>query len=350
MTKILFASFFILLISCTSKKSNTDVAQNVVIKNKKETALNVEKTSIEKTPLPVAIEGEYYTEDCNIRLTIYQSKGLYYYNYKSDERNVKGEAIITQDEDTVYIALSGMEFAEDYFDLIQEANDLEKQKKYEALQKKGKRRTVSCTYSSKGLYMQNYGNLMDPYTQLYDCDKKYIHFKKQSLKEKKQAVLTKFMAKQFADYSLFDWVEGDINNDDIPDFIVVLQAKKPNEDDFFVRKIVLVETLAFPQLKIAAVNDNLVACSDCGGGGVGDPYRGIVIKNNYFSVEELYGACCKDRLITTFKYAPKKHNWVLHKEGKISSCCNKLDADGGIFSTTTIKTKKDFGTILFKDY
>jgi len=350
MTKILLTSFFVLLISCTSKKSNTDTAQDVAIKNKKSATLNIEKTSVKTTPFPAAIEGEYYAENCNISLTIYQSKGVYYYNYKSAERNVKGKALLTREEDNIYITLSGIEFAEDYFDLIQEEDSLEKQKKYEALQKKGKRRTVSCTYNSRGLFIQNYGNAMNYYTQLYDCDEKYIHFIKKPSKKEKQAALTQLMAKQFADYSLFDWVEGDINKDNIPDFIVVLQAKKPDEDNSFVRKTVLVETIAFPQLKIAATNDNVVQCSNCGGGGVGDPYQLIVIKNNYFSIEEFYGACCKDRVITTFKYSPKTHNWVLHKKGTISYCCNQKPQDGEILTTTTIKTQKDFGIILFKDF
>ena len=290
-------------------------------------AQNTVKPSLDK------FEGQWKSNSCESSFLISKAKSHYHYLFKSKGQEIKGIMLIKHNGGNTYFTFENFKWTAKG---NQKVNNLQ----------------LAATYYPKNnkFVIQNTGNSTNYYVKLGECDKKYITFKKQYSKKEKQAVLTQLMAKQFADYSLFDWVEGDINKDNIPDFIVVLQAKKPDEDNSFVRKTVLVETIAFPQLKIAATNDNVVQCSNCGGGGVGDPYQLIVIKNNYFSIEEFYGACCKDRVITTFKYSPKTHNWVLHKKGTISYCCNQKPQDGEILTTTTIKTQKDFGIILFKDF
>ena len=79
----------------------------------------------------------------------------------------------------MYITLSEIEFAEDYFDISLPEEDLEKSKEYEELKKIGKRYVgVDCYYSPEELIIQNYGNAMSYYVKLSDCDEKYIHFKK----------------------------------------------------------------------------------------------------------------------------------------------------------------------------
>ncbi|MCG9791207.1 hypothetical protein [Flavobacterium algicola] len=148
-------------------------------KSKKEYPLILEKKDIKITRLPKNIIGEYHNDICNLTLSITKLKGEYFYNYNSTERNLKGKVTFLREED-LYINLSEIEFAEDYFDISLPEEDLEKSKKYEELKKVGKRYIgVECYYSPEELTIQNYGNAMNYYVKLSDCGEKYIRFKKQ---------------------------------------------------------------------------------------------------------------------------------------------------------------------------
>ena len=113
------------------------------------------------------------------------------------------------------------------------------------------------------------------------------------------------------------------------------------------RKALLVLNEGFPHLRIAAVNDNVVDCTDCGGGGVGDPHQGIVIKGNYFSFESLYGDCDKTHFVVTFHYNQARRNWYLHRFGRVDYSCQ---------DTTSARVKetrqdvKDYGKVSFADF
>ncbi|WP_349663309.1 hypothetical protein IZU89_11610 [Cellulophaga lytica] len=146
--------------------------------NKKEYPLALTKAAKKVTPLPADILGEYYNDVCNLTLTFTKSKGEYYYTYKSKERNLKGKLNFYR-EDGLYINLSEIEYAEDYFDIDLFEEDPEKEKEYTKLKKIGKRKLgVECYYSPGELTIQNYGNAMNYYVKLNDCGEKYIHFKK----------------------------------------------------------------------------------------------------------------------------------------------------------------------------
>jgi len=148
-------------------------------KSKIEYPLTLEKKDIEITRLPKNIIGKYHNDICNLTLSFSKLKGEYYYNYKSTERNLKGKVLFSR-EDDLYISLSEIEFAEDYFDISLPEEDLEKTKEYEELKRIGKRYIgVDCYYSPEELIIQNYGNAMSYYVKLSDCGEKYIEFKKQ---------------------------------------------------------------------------------------------------------------------------------------------------------------------------
>lgn len=131
------------------------------------------------TPLPSTIVGSYYNERCDITLSFSRSKGEYYYTYTSKERNLDGKINFYRGED-LYIYLPNIEYAEDYFDILLFEEDPEKEKEYEALKQKGKRKVgIDCYFSPEELTIQNYGNAMNYYVKLYDCGEKYIHFQRQ---------------------------------------------------------------------------------------------------------------------------------------------------------------------------
>lgn len=146
--------------------------------NKKEYPLVLTQSAKKVTALPEDLIGEYYNDMCNLTLLFTKSKGEYYYSYKSKERNLKGKLNFYR-EDGLYINLSEIEYAEDYFDVSLAEEDPEKEKEYAKLKKIGKRTVgVEGQYSPEEITIQNYGNAMNYYVKLNDCGEKYIHFKK----------------------------------------------------------------------------------------------------------------------------------------------------------------------------
>jgi hypothetical protein len=190
---------------------------------------------------------------------------------------------------------------------------------------------------------------------LQPYQKREVVTKQESTLKDTLGILSQFISKSIQNYSIYDWKKGDINYDTKDDFVVVLQSDAYNEEltglpETYHRKIVLVETIDFPNIRIASQNDYIIGCSDCGGAGVGDPYRGITIKNNYFSLEQLFGSCDKEHEITTFNYRQDQKDWFLYKLASKYSSCPRSDNEDEIVTVPKGKTTQDFGEIRFKDY
>jgi hypothetical protein len=83
-----------------------------------------------------------------------------------------------------------------------------------------------------------------------------------------------------------------------------------------------------------------------GGGMMGDPYQGLVIKNGYFSVELYGGSRYRWARTVTFKYAPADSTWYLHKDGHESY--DTMDESQK--SKTKIYTVKNFGKVAFDQF
>jgi hypothetical protein len=151
------------------------------------------------------------------------------------------------------------------------------------------------------------------------------------------------------DWELFDYTIGDINNDKKEDIIVIGNSLTNKEKN---RKIYLFVNQKGNKYKIMATNSNIVECSECGGGGVGDPFRQTIIKKNYFSFELLYGACQKTSITVTFKYDTKKKWWFLHKSVNedYNNCANNKNTEGEIKITETQNYKSEYGKLKFENY
>ncbi|MEO8110668.1 MAG: hypothetical protein ABI594_11570 [Ginsengibacter sp.] len=148
-------------------------------------------------------------------------------------------------------------------------------------------------------------------------------------------------------YALIDTARGDINLDGFQDLILVL--KTIGEDtalDATEYKRPLLLILGHPDktFTLAARNDNIVYCYQCGGA-FGDPYNGVKIKKGVFTVNHFGGT--NDRWLNeiTFKYSKADRNWYLFKIVDKGWNVFHLDDVG-----TTLKTKKDFGIVSFKKY
>jgi hypothetical protein len=150
-------------------------------------------------------------------------------------------------------------------------------------------------------------------------------------------------------YVPLDVSSGDLNLDSFPD--VVLIVKKPNESDTSdvidnpeKRPLLVILGDGNGKYKLAARNDNVVFCVNCGGV-FGDPFEGVTIKRGYFSVEHYGGSNWRWTKIITFKYSKADNNWLLTRIGRDSfhtSDPNKSKSD--------IKTAKNFGKVLFERY
>lgn len=172
----------------------------------------------------------------------------------------------------------------------------------------------------------------------------------EAIEENKESIKPKgFMGLLPKGYEVLDSIKGDLNLDKIDDIVVVL--KKPNEEETSdvakhpeKRPLLLFLRDANGGLELAARNDNVVLCVDCGGM-MGDPYSRIVIKNGYFSVEQFGGSGWRWNRIITFKYNPSDKKWYLHKDGTENfhnSEPEKVERE--------ILTTKDFGKVPFEKF
>ncbi len=152
-----------------------------------------------------------------------------------------------------------------------------------------------------------------------------------------------------AKYSVLDTISGDLNLDEIKDYILVL---KKNEEgslanvvhDTEKRPLLILIRDSNNKLQLVKRNDNTVYCIDCGGI-MGDPFMGIKIKNGYFSVEHYGGSAWRWTRIITYKYSKQDNEWFLHKDGSES-----FHASDPEKVESKIRTTKDFGKVKFEDF
>jgi len=125
----------------------------------------------------------------------------------------------------------------------------------------------------------------------------------------KASLFNKFIPKG---YQLLDSKSGDLNQDGITDYILI--CKSPNEDqEEMKRPLLILHGNANGGLSLFKRNDNIVLCYLCGGV-MGDPYTGMTLKKNYFSVEHEGGSSDKWSRIITFKYNLDDGSYYLHKD------------------------------------
>lgn len=161
-------------------------------------------------------------------------------------------------------------------------------------------------------------------------------------------------AEGFPEFEEFKAFKGDVNSDKKADKIVIYEKKCGRNDKNAVENSKCRRIAVFLNVKnkykLVGFNDNLVECSECGGGGVGDPFQNVKIKNGYFSVESLYGACDKTSIVTTFKYDKAAKNFYLSAIKTTDYSCKEETENGKINLKTKVESAENFGKIKFTDY
>jgi hypothetical protein len=146
-------------------------------------------------------------------------------------------------------------------------------------------------------------------------------------------------------YSLLDSKSGDLNQDGFTDYVII--CKTPNEMDSEVelqRPVLILHGTQNEGLQLIARNDK-VALNYFAGGPMGDPYTGMTIKKNFFSIEHMCGGGSRFTRIITFKYNPVSLHYVLHKDaGVIWNTSNPNKSKSESFN------KKQWGKMLFENY
>jgi len=145
-------------------------------------------------------------------------------------------------------------------------------------------------------------------------------------------------------YELLDSKSGDLNQDGFTDYVII--CKDPNEQEVENAKRPLMILHGNPNGRLSLItrNDNIVLCFLCGGAW-GDPYEGMTLKKNFFSVEHRGGSSDRWTRIITFKYNTKDKSYYLHKDGGV--LYNTFDTDK---VTDEFYNKKFWGKMLFKDF
>jgi hypothetical protein len=142
--------------------------------------------------------------------------------------------------------------------------------------------------------------------------------------------------------------EGDLNGDGRDDYLVLARDKRPSSDPLensYNRKVFIILNAGAAGLHIAAVNENLIGCTQCGGAGVGDPFQEFEAYDQGFSVTQLYGACSKTEMVSTFEYVPTRHDWMLNTRDTSSYSCQ--DSISEVHETH--ESPRNFGQVKFAD-
>jgi hypothetical protein len=154
------------------------------------------------------------------------------------------------------------------------------------------------------------------------------------------ASIRKFIPKE---YIVLDQANGDVNGDGLKDKILVLWRRNEIVSGE-KRPVIILLKLPNGSFHKAAENDDISLSYDQGGVH-GDPFHGITIKNNCFSIEHFGGSSWRWNQVITFKYDGSKQNWYLYSVGSESWHFNPKTN-----FTSKHETERDFGKVLFTKY
>jgi hypothetical protein len=159
---------------------------------------------------------------------------------------------------------------------------------------------------------------------------------------------------KFKNSRLLEIIIGDLNTDAHQDIIAITTRTCLNQEGTDTTKTICRKVLFFintglDQFKLEAYNDNIIDCSTCGGGGVGDPYQSIRIQNGSITFESFYGACDKTTIFKVYKYDLRKKNWYLKEIRTESYSCNQEPVQGETKINKSIETIDDFGIVSFSE-
>ncbi len=118
-------------------------------------------------------------------------------------------------------------------------------------------------------------------------------------------------------YSILDTSSGDLNRDKITDYLIILKNELESTVSDTTRPLLIVHGHKDGTFKLAEQNEKIVLCFGCGGV-FGDPYSGITIKNNSFSIQHYGGSAWRWTRTIAFQYNKKLKKYILLKDTGVS--------------------------------
>lgn len=149
-------------------------------------------------------------------------------------------------------------------------------------------------------------------------------------------------------YTILDSLSGDLNGDAASDYILVLkvrnEAKKFEESSIDTpRPILLITANDNGGYNLAAKNDTLILCYACGGV-FGDPYEGISIEGNTFSISHYGGSSWRWATTQSYKFDNQKNNWFLIQNSSVSYHASEPETT----EESSDLNQDDFGLVPFQ--
>ena len=145
-------------------------------------------------------------------------------------------------------------------------------------------------------------------------------------------------------YSILDTASGDLNKDGKKDVLVILRNNQEENNGDTVRPLLVLLGAGNDLYELGAKNDSVVLCKACGGV-FGDPYSGMTIKNNFFSIEHYGGSNWRWTRIITFRYDAKTSQVYLHRDAGES-----FHVEDPEKTKPYTYTKEDYRKLLFSKY
>jgi len=143
--------------------------------------------------------------------------------------------------------------------------------------------------------------------------------------------------------------KGDLNGDGREDFILVLEKQNPTMDkDGFPsdqRPLLILLRGADGKLALTKRNERIVMCSQCGGV-FGDPFEGVIVGRNTFSVEHYGGSSDRWKYSYKFNYSRIDKTWQLVRVQEV----NYHTSDPENLKTKIYTPPRDFGKIDIADF
>jgi len=108
---------------------------------------------------------------------------------------------------------------------------------------------------------------------------------------------------------------ADLNGDGLKDFILVLESKTPTKPDEYdveedPRPLLILIRGSDKKLTVAKRNENMIMCSKCGGVW-GDPFAGVTVGKNTFTVNHYGGSNWRWTADYKFNYSRIDKTWQL---------------------------------------
>ena len=142
---------------------------------------------------------------------------------------------------------------------------------------------------------------------------------------------------------------ADLNGDGTKDYILVTDKASVKPEDEYTdeseRPMLILVRRADGKLMLAARNDLIARCKNCGGA-YGDPFDGVEARRNGFTVSNTMGSRERSSESFQFNYSRRDKTWQLVRA---------VQSDYDTFKPKSLKTKiltppKNFGKINFADF